>query len=202
MLGSVDQEYLYDILSALNRHDGPSLIAVADRMAERSLSFEIALQELAVLLHRIALVQNVPQAVGRRGPDRALLETIAASFSPRKSSSSTRSCCTGARISGSPRRLRRLHHDAHADAGVRAGDRIGTSSSRACAGTARRAGRPAARAALKSVPRRPLDRRKPIRIAPQFAPSRPRRRARRTRGTFRAAADLKKKELTATGTPS
>ncbi len=82
MLGSVDQEYLRDILSALQRRDGPSLIAVADRMAERSLSFEIALQELAVLLHRVALAQNVPQAVAAEDPDRPLLEDMAASFSP------------------------------------------------------------------------------------------------------------------------
>ncbi|HXD51179.1 MAG TPA: DNA polymerase III subunit gamma/tau, partial [Burkholderiales bacterium] len=34
MLGSVGQEYLYDILAALQRRDGMSLVAVADRMAE------------------------------------------------------------------------------------------------------------------------------------------------------------------------
>ncbi len=80
MLGSVEQEYLRDILDALARRDGAALIAVADRMAERSLSFDIALQELAVLLHRIALVQNVPQAVGADDPDRPFIEALAANF--------------------------------------------------------------------------------------------------------------------------
>src|SRR5438128_2005197 len=37
MLGSVEQEYLRDILNALQQHAGAALIAVADRMAERSL---------------------------------------------------------------------------------------------------------------------------------------------------------------------
>ncbi len=81
MLGSVEHEYLNDLLGALARHDGAALIAAADRMAERSLSFEAALQELAVLLHRIALAQTVPRAIAADDPDRATLEALAASFS-------------------------------------------------------------------------------------------------------------------------
>lgn len=81
MLGSVEQEYLRDILYALQRQDGPALIAVADRMAERSLSFEIALQDLATLLHRIALAQTVPQAIAADDPDHAAIMDLAAGFS-------------------------------------------------------------------------------------------------------------------------
>lgn len=81
MLGSVEQEYLHDILHALMQRDGRALIALSDRMAERSLSFEIALQELAVLLHRIALAQSVPHAIAVDDPDRAAIEAMAASFS-------------------------------------------------------------------------------------------------------------------------
>ena len=77
MLGSVEQEYLHDILSALQRRDGAALIAVADRMAERSLSFEIALQELATLLHRITLAQTVPHAIAADDPDHAAIEAFA-----------------------------------------------------------------------------------------------------------------------------
>jgi len=80
MLGSVEQEYLHDILSALQRRDGAAMIAVADRMAERSLSFEIALQELATLLHRIALAQTVPKAIAEYDPERAAIEACAAGF--------------------------------------------------------------------------------------------------------------------------
>jgi DNA polymerase-3 subunit gamma/tau len=81
MLGSVGQEYLRDILTALQQRDGAALIAVAERMAERSLSFEIALQELATLLHRIAFAQTVPQAIAADDPEHAAIESFAAGFS-------------------------------------------------------------------------------------------------------------------------
>ena len=77
MLGSVEQEYLHDILSALQQRDGAAMLAVADRMAERSLSFEIALQELATLLHRVALAQMVPDAIAADDPERAVIATFA-----------------------------------------------------------------------------------------------------------------------------
>jgi DNA polymerase-3 subunit gamma/tau len=80
MLGSVEEEFLHDILNALQQHDGAALIAVADRMAERSLSFEIALQDLATLLHRVALAQTVPQAIAADDPERAGIVALAAGF--------------------------------------------------------------------------------------------------------------------------
>jgi DNA polymerase-3 subunit gamma/tau len=80
MLGSVEQEYLRDILQALQLQDGPGLVAVADRMAERSLSFEIALQDLATLLHRVALAQTVPKAIAADDPDHGALMALAQSF--------------------------------------------------------------------------------------------------------------------------
>ncbi len=78
MLGSIEQEYLHDILSELTRRDGTAMLAIADRMAERSLSFEIALQELATLLHRIALAQMVPDTVAADDPERVAIATFAA----------------------------------------------------------------------------------------------------------------------------
>ncbi|MBI2226243.1 MAG: DNA polymerase III subunit gamma/tau [Betaproteobacteria bacterium] len=78
MLGSVEQEYLHDILSALTKRDGAAMLAVADRMAERSLSFEIALQELATFLHRIALAQMVPDAVAADDPQHVVIAAFAA----------------------------------------------------------------------------------------------------------------------------
>ena len=78
MLGSVEQEYLHDILSALTKRDGAAMLAVADRMAERSLSFEIALQELATFLHRIALAQMVPDEVAADDSQRVVIAAFAA----------------------------------------------------------------------------------------------------------------------------
>src|SRR5690606_35167887 len=44
--------------------DVPALLAVADAMEARSLSFDAALQALATLVHRIALAQYAPEAIG------------------------------------------------------------------------------------------------------------------------------------------
>jgi len=82
MLGAVDQTYLYAILKALAEHNGAELVAGAERMAERSLSFESALQDLASLLHRVVLAQVVPQSIAADDPDAAaileLTQTLAA----------------------------------------------------------------------------------------------------------------------------
>jgi DNA polymerase-3 subunit gamma/tau len=82
MLGAVDQTYLYAILRALAAGDGTALIAEADRMSERSLSFEMALQDLGTLLHRIALVQIVPATAMNDDPDQEILRELSALFAP------------------------------------------------------------------------------------------------------------------------
>jgi len=73
MLGAVDQTYLYAILKALAERNGAELVAGAERMAELSLSFESALQDLASLLHRVALAQVVPQSIAADDPDAAAI---------------------------------------------------------------------------------------------------------------------------------
>ena len=82
MLGVVGREPLYAILRALAARDGARLMAEADGMASRSLSFEAALQDLASLFHRLALAQTVPEAIGEDDPDRAALEELAQRFAP------------------------------------------------------------------------------------------------------------------------
>ncbi len=80
MLGAVDQTYLYAILKALAAGDGAGLVAGAERMAERSLSFESALQDLASLLHRIALAQVVPLSIATDDPDAASIIELTKTF--------------------------------------------------------------------------------------------------------------------------
>ena len=80
MLGAVDQTYLHGILRALAAHDGAELIAEAGRMASRSLSFEGALQDLGTLLHRLALLQRVPETVAADDPDHEVLNELSALF--------------------------------------------------------------------------------------------------------------------------
>ncbi|UCD69657.1 MAG: DNA polymerase III subunit gamma/tau [Betaproteobacteria bacterium] len=69
MLGAVDRSYLIEIVRALIARDGGALLGQADRMAERSLSFDGALEELATLLHRLALAKSIPGSLAEDDPD-------------------------------------------------------------------------------------------------------------------------------------
>jgi DNA polymerase-3 subunit gamma/tau len=73
MLGAIDQSYLYQLINALLAEDGPALIAQAQAMEQRSLSFESALNDLAQLLHQIAVAQTLPDSVAHDLPERAVL---------------------------------------------------------------------------------------------------------------------------------
>ncbi|MDQ2819003.1 MAG: DNA polymerase III subunit gamma/tau, partial [Pseudomonadota bacterium] len=80
MLGALDQTYLVRLLDALAQQDGADLMAVADEMASRSLSYNGALQDLGSLLHRIALAQTVPGAVPQDLPELADIVRLAQLF--------------------------------------------------------------------------------------------------------------------------
>jgi DNA polymerase-3 subunit gamma/tau len=80
MLGTLDQSYLIRLLDALAAKDGAGLLAVADEMAARSLSYNAALQDLGVLLHRIALAQTIPAALPEDLPEREEVLRLAAAF--------------------------------------------------------------------------------------------------------------------------
>ena len=79
MLGTVGEDHLFELLDALQTQDVAALLAVADAMEARSLSFESALQEFATLLHRVALMQFAPQAIAD-GFERDRLAPYAAAF--------------------------------------------------------------------------------------------------------------------------
>ena len=80
MLGALDQSYLVRLLDALAQQDGADLLAVADEMASRSLSYNGALQDLGTLLHRIALAQTVPAALPQDLPEYADIVRLADAF--------------------------------------------------------------------------------------------------------------------------
>ena len=81
MLGAVDETYLLRALDALVAGDGVALMAIADEMQVRSLSFDAALSDLASLLLRIALAKTVPDAVDEDAPERARVFGLAESLS-------------------------------------------------------------------------------------------------------------------------
>ncbi len=82
MLGVIDQAYLLPMLEALAALDGPRLIAEAAELAARGFSFDAALQDLAGLLHQIALAQSVPEAVADDLPERDRLFELARRLDP------------------------------------------------------------------------------------------------------------------------
>ena len=84
MLGALDQSYLVRLLDALASANGADLLAVADEMASRSLSYNGALQDLGTLLHRIALAQSVPNAVPQDLPELADVLRLAGAFDPQE----------------------------------------------------------------------------------------------------------------------
>ncbi|MBI4740742.1 MAG: DNA polymerase III subunit gamma/tau [Betaproteobacteria bacterium] len=82
MLGTVDLDYLFSILDALLAGDAAAMLLVADDMAARSLSCDLALQEMAGLLTRIQVAQLAPQAVAEDVPERARLLALAGRMDP------------------------------------------------------------------------------------------------------------------------
>lgn len=82
MLGAIDRGYLFDVLAALDEGDGARLVGIADGMSARSIAFDVALQELATLLHRIALAQAVPDAIPDDEPERERLVQLAQALTP------------------------------------------------------------------------------------------------------------------------
>ena len=84
MLGAIDQSYLFDIINALINEDGAALITKAQEMEARSISFEAALNELAKLLHQIAIAQKVPESISNDLPERDALLALAQNLPPQK----------------------------------------------------------------------------------------------------------------------
>ncbi|MFO7580239.1 DNA polymerase III subunit gamma/tau [Nitrosomonas halophila] len=82
MLGGLDQDYLFALLEALAEKDGAAMLAIADELEAASVSFDQALQELAAVLHRLALAQTVPQAIDESWPERDRLMRLASRFTP------------------------------------------------------------------------------------------------------------------------
>lgn len=82
MLGALDQTYMVRLLDALAAGTGPEILAIADEMSLRSLSFSTALQDLASLLHRIAWAQFAPGSVLDEWPEAADLRRFAETLSP------------------------------------------------------------------------------------------------------------------------
>jgi DNA polymerase-3 subunit gamma/tau len=80
MLGTLDDAYLIRILDCLIAKDGASLLAIANEMGERSMSFSLALQDLSSLLQKIASAQVVPESVLDDWPEAGEIRRLATQF--------------------------------------------------------------------------------------------------------------------------
>jgi len=82
MLGTLEQEFVLELLEALAEGDGAALLAVVERMAERAPDFGDALAELLALLHQMSLAQLVPEALAEELPGRERLQALAQRLDP------------------------------------------------------------------------------------------------------------------------
>jgi DNA polymerase-3 subunit gamma/tau len=80
MLGTLDDAYLIQVLDALANKNGAALVAVAQEMGERSMSFSLALQDLASLIQKIASAQVVAESVLDDWPEAAEIRRLATVF--------------------------------------------------------------------------------------------------------------------------
>ena len=81
MLGVVDAGYLLTLLETVAAKDGKALMTQAEALQAQGLSLESALQDLASLLHRVALAQTLPDAIADDEPERDRLLALAAALS-------------------------------------------------------------------------------------------------------------------------
>lgn len=79
MLGTGGRRNLFDLIEALGRHDGEALLGALRRLDESAPDFHALLNDLAMVLQRLAVLQLLPAAVDEDDDPRLLpmAETIA-----------------------------------------------------------------------------------------------------------------------------
>ena len=76
MLGSLGNDLLWPLLDRIVAGDGPGVVAEVDRITERSVAFDSALEQLCAILHRVALAQ-AGAAASSDEPDAAQVADLA-----------------------------------------------------------------------------------------------------------------------------
>ena len=82
MLGSIEDHSVLEILEALAARDGGELMAVVERLAERTPDFGDVLAAILTQLHGLSLLQTVPEAGDPDHPDRQRLQALADALEP------------------------------------------------------------------------------------------------------------------------
>ncbi|MCU7837470.1 MAG: DNA polymerase III subunit gamma/tau [gamma proteobacterium symbiont of Taylorina sp.] len=81
MLGSVQKGRIFELLTALANEDGRALIEQSRILVEQGIDVNTVLAELITMLQRIALCQQVPDAIDDSLGDKNILEKIAQAIS-------------------------------------------------------------------------------------------------------------------------
>ena len=81
MLGTVDRDRVHGLLERLAAGDGPGLVAACAALEEQGPDHDAVLAELLGLLHRVAVLQTVPEAAAA-WEDRERLEALARAACP------------------------------------------------------------------------------------------------------------------------
>jgi DNA polymerase III subunit gamma/tau len=82
MLGTLPGGLTMDLLDALGAGDGARVLAEVERVASLTPDFEELLRELIALLHRLALLQQVPETLAPDDPDGPRLLALAGQLAP------------------------------------------------------------------------------------------------------------------------
>jgi len=78
MLGTIDQHHVMTLLNSLADQDGEALLRQVDELAQQSPDFGGVLAAMISALHRVALVQAVPSALGEEVAERDAIVALAA----------------------------------------------------------------------------------------------------------------------------
>ena len=82
MLGSVDRSYVFRLINALAVGDGKSVVDITEELRLQGLSPASTLEEMSLVLQRMAVAQVVPAAVDDSDPDAAEAGRLAQLMAP------------------------------------------------------------------------------------------------------------------------
>lgn len=82
MLGSIDTGLVWKLLQALADVDAAAMFAVVAELSQQAPDYSAALAELADNLHRLAVVQVLPQSIDNTLGDRERLQALAEQIAP------------------------------------------------------------------------------------------------------------------------
>jgi len=82
MLGSVDRSHVFKLIEALAQGDGKSVVESSEALRVNGLSAASILEEMTVVLQRMAVVQAVPDSVDESDPEAAEMARLAALLPP------------------------------------------------------------------------------------------------------------------------